>query len=419
MSREVLQFAIPGLVALLILAVASYAIAQRVAKEEAVRDAAALAEVMARASVEPYLVEADLSRSVGLSELDVLARDRLLKDPVVAVRLWTTDGTVAYASDPSLIGLTFGLGEEEIEILREGGVEAELSDLSKPENASQRGFGELVEVYLPVKDGQGRSYLFEVYTRQSAIDEQAQRIMSAFMPLLMGSLVVLAGILMLLAWRMARRARRDADRREELLHRALDSSETERRRIAADLHDGVVQDLAGVTYSLAGLAERVDDPAIGAGLRGNADTTRHAVRGLRSLLVDIYPPSLAEAGLSAALTDLLSALPPETSGRLNMADDLAFDDDQHAALYRAARESLQNVVKHAHASMVDIRVRQTGDGSGVLTVADDGRGFDPGAVAAGHFGLALLRELAATSGGSLNVRSEPGEGTTVVFTVPR
>ena len=418
-SREVLQFAVPGFIALIVLAVASYLIAQRVAEEEALRDATAIAEVMARASVEPYLADADLSRSVGLSDLDALARERLLLDPVVAVRLWSDDGTVVYATDPELIGLNFGLGEEEVEILREGGIEAEVSDLSKPENASQRGFGELVEVYLPVRDGDGRSFLFEVYTRQSAIDEQAQRIMSAFLPLLIGSLVVLTGILILLAWRMASRARRDADRREELLHRALDSSETERRRIAADLHDGVVQDLAGVTYSLAGLAEQTDEPRIATGLRANARTTRNAVRGLRSLLVDIYPPSLAEAGLTAALTDLLSALPDGTEGTLTVADDVALDDDQQAAVYRAARESLQNVAKHARATSVRVTVTQRSDGTAVLVVSDDGRGFDPAAVSGAHFGLALLRESAHASGGNLRVRSAPGEGTEITVEVPR
>lgn len=418
-SREVMQFAVPGFVALIVLAIASYLIAQRVAEEEALRDATAIAEVMARASVEPYLADADLSRSVGLSELDALARDRLLQDPVVAVRLWTPDGTVAYATDPALIGLTFGLGEEEVDILREGGTEAEVSDLTKPENASQQGFGELVEVYLPVQDGQGRRFLFEVYTRQSAIDEQAQRIMSAFLPLLIGSLVVLTGILVLLAWRMASRARRDAHRREELLHRALDASETERRRIAADLHDGVVQDLAGVTYSLAGLAEQVSDPGVATGIRRNAGTTRHAVRGLRSLLVDIYPPSLAEAGITAALTDLLSSLPEGTEGLLAVPDDLALDDEQQAAVYRAAREALQNVAKHAGAASVRVDLSQRPDGTAVLVVTDDGRGFEPAAVAGAHFGLALMRDLATSGRGHFDVHSEPGAGTRVTFEVPR
>lgn len=416
--REVLQFAIPGFGALLLLAVASYVIAQRVAQDEALRDATELAEAMARLSVEPLLADSDLARSVGLSELDELARQKLLAEPVVAVRLWSPDGTIAYATDPRLIGRQFGLGEEEVEILASGGVEAELSDLSKPENEFERRFGELVEVYLPVQDGEGRRYLFEIYTRQSAITEAGQRIMSAFTPVLVGSLVVLTGILILLAWRMARRFQQDSADREQLLHRALDSSETERRRIAADLHDGVVQDLAGVTYALAALSDQTADPAVSAKLDRTATTTRGAVRSLRSLLVDIYPQSLSEAGLAAALTDLLSALPPPMQGTLAMPDPIVLPDDQQAALYRAARESLQNVAKHSDATRVEMSVTPTATGGATLTVTDDGVGFVPGDVATGHLGLALLRDLAVSVGGSFAIASAPGKGTTVTFTVP-
>lgn len=418
MWREVLQFAIPGFVALLLLAVASYVIAQRVAQDEALRDATELGQAMARLSVEPLLADSDLARSVGLSELDELARQKLMTEPVVAVRLWNPDGTIAYATDPRLIGRHFGLGEEEVEILATGGVEAELSDLSKPENEFERRFGELVEVYLPVQDGAGRRYLFEIYTRQSAITEAGQRIMAAFTPVLVGSLVVLTGILILLAWRMARRLQQDAADREQLLHRALDSSETERRRIAADLHDGVVQDLAGVTYALAALSDQTADPGVSAKLDRTATTTRGAVRSLRSLLVDIYPQSLSEAGLAAALTDLLSALPPPIQGTLSMPQPIALGDEQQAALYRAARESLQNVAKHSQATSVLISVTGTADGGATLIVTDDGIGFVPGDVASGHLGVSLLRDLAVSVGGSFHLEAAPGEGTTVTFTVP-
>ena len=418
MWREVLQFAVPGFLALILLAVGSYVIAQRVATQEALRDATELTEVIARSAVEPLLEESDLSRSVGLSELDALSQQRLMTDPVVAVRLWSADGTIAYASDSRLIGQKFSLGEEEVEILENGGVEAEVSDLSKPENQYEREFGELVEVYLPVTDGNGTSYLFEVYTRQSAINEAAQRIMAAFMPVLVGALVVLTGILIALAWRMARRLQADSAHRELLLHRALDSSETERRRIAADLHDGVVQDLAGVTYALAALSDQTEDPAVSGRLSRTATTTRGAVRSLRSLLVDIYPASLSEAGLSAALTDLLSGLPASVTGTLTMPDPVELTDKNQAAVYRAARESLQNVARHSGASNVEVKVEPRPSGGAVLTVRDDGMGFDAAAVPAGHLGVSLLRDLATSVGGDYRVDTAPGLGTTITFEVP-
>lgn len=413
-----MQFAIPGFVALLLLAVASYVIAQRVAQEEAVRDATELGQTMARLAVEPLIADSDLARSQGLSELDELVQHKLLTEPVVAVRMWGEDGTIVYANDSRLIGRQFGLGEEELEILAEGGVEAELSDLSKPENEFERRFGELVEVYLPVEDGAGRRYLFEIYTREAAIADAAQRIMAAFTPVLVGSLVVLTAILILLAWRMARRLRRDSADREQLLHRALDSSETERRRIAADLHDGVVQDLAGVTYTLAAIADQTPDPVVSDKLDRTATTTRGAVRSLRSLLVDIYPQSLSEAGLAAALTDLLSSLPNGIEGSLDMPEPVDLPDNAQAAVYRAAREALQNVAKHSGASRVVVSLRVV-DADVVLTVRDDGVGFQPGQAPTGHLGMSLLRDLAVSLSGSLSVQSAPGEGTTVTFTVPR
>lgn len=416
--REVLQFAVPGFIALVLLAVASFTIAQQVAEEEALRDARELAQVFARTSVEPLLADADLTRSVGLSELDALAQERLIADPVVAVRLWTPEGVIAYANDSRLIGRQFSLGPEELEILANGGIEAEVSDLTKPENEYERRFGELVEVYLPVSDGKGRSYLFEIYARQSAIEEAGRRIMAAFTPVLVGSLVVLTGILIALAWRMARRLRQDSAEREQLLHRALDSSETERRRIAADLHDGVVQDLAGVTYALAAMSDQTEDPEARARLDRTATTTRGAVRSLRSLLVDIYPASLSEAGLAAALTDLLSALPPGTTTRLTMPEPLDLPDDQQAALYRAARESLQNVTKHSGADEVEVTVVGTATGGASLTVSDDGHGFDESSVPVGHLGLSLLHDLAVSVGGRYSVESTPGKGTVVTFVVP-
>ena len=415
--REVLRFAIPGFVALLLLAAASYFIAQRVATQEALRDATQSAEIMARAAVEPLLENSDLEKSVGLSQLDELAVERLLAEPVVAARLWDAEGTIVYATEPRLIGQQFPLGDEDLEILREGGIEAEVSDLSKPENQYEKQLGELVEVYLPVSTGDGRTYLFETYTRQSAIDEAAQQIMSAFLPLLVGSLLVLTGILVGLAWRMARRLQRDSDDRERLLHRALDSSETERRRIAADLHDGVVQDLAGVSYTLAALSDRVDDPAARRSLERTATTTRGAVRSLRSLLVDIYPASLASAGLTASISDLLAGLPPDIGSTFDPAQPVPLPDEQQAALYRAARETIQNVARHSGAGHVTVGL-SADKGGAVLKVADDGRGFDPEAVPSGHLGLQLLSDLAMSVDGTYAVDSRVGQGTTVTFRVP-
>ena len=131
----------------------------------------------------------------------------------------------------------------------------------------------------------------------------------AFLPALILSLLLLELIQLPLASSLARRVRSAHRDRVRLLERAVDASDRERRRIAGDLHDGAVQDLTGVALSLEVGARRVeDDPDSAQALRSGAARTRATVRSLRSLLVEIYPPSLQRAGLVAALEDMLAPL---------------------------------------------------------------------------------------------------------------
>ena len=118
-------------------------------------------------------------------------------------------------------------------------------------------------------------------------------------------------LLLPILWRLLDRLKRAQAQREALLQRAVDASTEERRRIAGALHDGVVQDLAATSFAVAGAAERavaLGQPRLAGELHTAAGTVRTSIGGLRSLLVDIYPPSLATAGLAAALTDLASSL---------------------------------------------------------------------------------------------------------------
>jgi len=123
---------------------------------------------------------------------------------------------------------------------------------------------------------------------------------------------VLIAIQVPLAYGLGRRLQRGHDERERLLARAIEASDNERRRIAADLHDGIVQDLAGVAFGLAPLAARAgsDDRKV---LDGSVQRLRQGVRELRTLLVEIHPPRLESAGLESALDDLLSRCAPPDS----------------------------------------------------------------------------------------------------------
>nr|WP_239028166.1 histidine kinase [Pseudonocardia acidicola] len=218
---------------------------------------------------------------------------------------------------------------------------------------------------------------------------------------------------------MARRLRRNQAQREALLRRAIEATDAERRRIAADLHDGVVQNLAGVAFSLGAATRRGGADARQS--REAADRVRQAVQSLRSLLVEIYPPNLYEEGLAAALADLAAG--PGTHGiEAEVAITAPLDRlgvAETELIYRVAQEGLRNVVAHAAASRVDIRVTAE-DGATVLRITDDGRGMDLEHLPSrpGHLGLRALADLAHEVGAALIVESAPGAGTTLMLEVP-
>jgi signal transduction histidine kinase len=188
----------------------------------------------------------------------------------------------------------------------------------------------------------------------------------------------------------------------------------ERRRIAGELHDGVVQNLAGVSYSLAAAAERDAGNGSRSTLERAAAATRESVRELRGLLVEIYPASLHRSGLGAALDDAASALKRRgVEVEIDVAADLELGEEAEALMFRVAQEALRNVAGHAHASRVEVRVARVGD-TVSLEVADDGRGFDASAERPeGHFGLRLVEDLVSEAGAAFSVESRPGAGTRV------
>jgi signal transduction histidine kinase len=423
----VAQFAAAGLATLVLVGVAATLILRQVGTDEAIADAKRLTNLAGHGIVEPRLDDKLLAGDpAALAALDRIVRRRLLIDPIVRVKLWAPDGTVMYSDERRLIGARYPLDPDELADLRRGsGVEADVSDLTRPENRFERSQGKLLEVYLPVQAQNGSRLMFEAYLRFSSVSASARKLWTAFLPALVVALGALWLIQLPLAWRLARSLRRGQEERERLLQHALEASQLERRRIAADLHDGAVQDLAGVGFSLAAEAQRRDaDPAErSAALARAAGEVRDTIRQLRALLVDLYPPSLHRAGLAAALTDLAAPL-----SRHGIEADVSIDADgldltrsAEFLLFRTAQEALRNVVRHASATHVAIRVRREGPRA-VLEVEDDGTGFEAGrreaAAVNGHLGLELLADLALDAGARLDVESRPGNGTRVRMEVP-
>lgn len=164
------------------------------------------------------------------------------------------------------------------------------------------------EVYRPVWTPGGTPLLFETYFRYDTVSQRSQQLWRGFAGVMLSSILALLLLLGAGGWLLAVRARRASARQAELTRRALDASDAERRMIAATLHDGVVQQLVAASFVAAGQAQRAasvtGDAKLAADLDAVASAVRDGIAGLRSLLVDIYPPSLHTAGLASALRDL-------------------------------------------------------------------------------------------------------------------
>lgn len=425
-TAAVAQFAVAGLIALAVFLAGSLFVLRDLGRSEALRDARQFAVLTGQGIVEPEVRAGLLAGDrAAARRIDRIVQERVLGERIVRIKIWTRDGLIVYSDEPRLIGSVYPLDASKLDVLRTGRTRAELSNLAGPENRFERGQGDLYEVYLPIRTPDGTPLLFETYQRGSSVTSTGRRIWLPFAGLLLVCLVLLWLVQVPLAWRLADRLRRSQLEREALLVRAVEASADERRRIAADLHDGVVQDLAGISYSLSAAAEGTD-PAPPAPLRATlqeaATGTRHAMRRLRSLLVEIHPPNLRAAGLEAALEDLLSPLPGRgIATTLSVGDALQLSDETELLFYRAAGEAIRNVERHARATELSVRVARE-RGVARLEIVDNGVGFTEAAReqrrTAGHVGLSLLEELAARMHGTLEVQSALGAGTSFVLEVP-
>jgi two-component system NarL family sensor kinase len=419
----VAKFAIGGMIALAAVGVGSYFLMRHIGTTEAVDNAKTVTRIVGRQIVEPELTDGILrERPSSIRRLDRVVENRVLRNEIVRVKIWTAGGRIVYSDKHRLIGSRYQLGADDLQVLHHGGVDAGITDLSRPENRFERSQGNVLEVYLGVRAPDGRPLLFETYQRFSSIASSGTSIWKAFAPAIIGALLILALLQLPLASSMARRMRRGHAEREALLNRAIDASDQERRRIAGDLHDGVVQSLSGTAFSLSAAARRIGGNGSGTAreaLEKGAAQTRQNVGELRSLMIDIYPPSLREKGLESALADLTASLEQRgVATELDVPSALHLSHETEATLYRVAQEAVRNAAAHAEPTQVTVAVARA-DGRVSLTVTDDGRGMPERATSpSGHFGVKLMHDLAADARGELTLGPGPDGGTRVLLEVP-
>ena len=428
--RMLLQLGATAAVVLLLVLVGASWAASRLAEREAVNDAAHTTNLLALTVVQPALQDGLVDGApAAVAAFDRVVRERVLPAGIVRVKLWRPDGTVVYADDGRLVGQRFTLADDQREALSSPQTRAEVSDLDRSENEFERYGGKLLEVYRPVWTPSGSELLFEVYGDYAPVQSRAFDLWRGLAGVLTTSLLLLLALLAPVVWRLLERLESARAQREDLLRRAVDASDRERRRIAADLHDGPVQDLVASSLAVSGAAARVGAQGrrdLASTMSEAAATVRGSVASLRTLLVDLYPARLADAGLAAALSDLarpLAARGITVDVQVDHAATEALGPAAQQAVHRVARECLRNVVRHADAShvLLELALDDTDPARPVtLRVEDDGSGFDPASPspAEGHLGLRVVADLASDLGAVLRVRSAPGHGTQWLLALP-
>ena len=419
--RPLALFIVSALIVSAAVAAVTVLISGNIARSTAVAEAERVAVRLADLLVAPLLRDALAGDAGAWAELDRDMEHRMSDGSIASVVVWTAEGEVLWSTIDELVGDRVEVGDD-LGAALAGTTVADLDE--DPETFYGADPGPLLEVYVPV-DIDGTRMVVESYLPANTIDEQTALLRGEIVPLAVGALVVLQLVQLPIAASMSRRARQHEAERLSLMARALTASDRERRSIAGDVHDGPVQDLAGVSYALAALR-----PAIPEERRAIVDrlttTVQHAVASLRRLMVDIYPPDLSGTSLGPAIDDLAVRLREAGTEVSVTADPLPGLQPEYAAvLYRTAKEALANVSRHAEAEQVwvDVSCVKHGDDDAVLlTVADDGVGLPDPLVAEasgdGHLGLRLVRERIEDLDGEVRLEGRADGGTVLSALVP-
>lgn len=413
-----------SLAGLLILVVAGYLIGSRLAERQVLTDARRFSALLANGVVGPRLTPQLLAGDPqAIAELDSVVENRLLpRTSLRRVKLWSSDGRILYSDDRREIGRVFPLTRAQREVLRTGGAQAEVSDLTRDEDVLERRLEpRLLETYTRVRSDDGQPVLFETYMSYAQIREQREAVFT-MLALLAAAGVALFAVFQLVLGRInlrwVRRQQKALDERSKVV------SDRARQRLARDLHDGPVQDLVGASYLVDGALQSIKASQVPQAeqlLVGASESVRGSIHSLRSVMVEVYPRTLHDRGLRAALDDLAQSLRArglDVQVSVDEQDDLSSGASE--ALYRAAQEAVRNVLHHARATSVRVVVDTDGDYA-VLRVTDDGVGMPPGTSESpeGHLGLTSLIDIAADRRGYLETCSAPGQGTQITMKLPR
>ncbi len=215
--------------------------------------------------------------------------------------------------------------------------------------------------------------------------------------------------------------RRLDEQRAELARQLLRAQENERRRIADEVHDDPLQTLIALSIQLQILESRLQDKDALSVVDDLKTAVAQSIEQMRSLLFELHPPALHLGGLTESLTEFIRRYEGAGGPKVRFESSIASEPtaDEAITLFRITAEALTNSRKHADARHVTVSVLDS-QGGIALTVSDDGIGMDNvSEVVPGHLGVASMRERAERAGGSFEISSAPGAGTTVRAWIPR
>ena len=414
------KFLLTGLLVLLVAAVPATWWIRAVAEEHAVEHVLRVTQRLADYAVAPLITDELLAgEAAATAQLDVRLQPWLTDGTIHRIKIWDEDGTIVYSDEHELIGQNYGPPSWDDDLVARGEGIAAIEHQQGAENTHESGAGQLVEVYVGFVPASGEQLVFEAYYDDAIVRDEQRSVLMGMAPALLLTLVLFQLAQLAPAVGLARRIQDHRTARAQLLQHAVDAAELERVRVARDLHDDVIQDLAGLSYSLEAQEMTADVPEQRSALGRSRTILQGSLRTLRGITTALYSPDLLTLGLPKALARLADPLAQrgiDTSVQIGPAVFLT--PEQEAMFLKVAREAFANIAKHAHASTVTLHLAVE-HGATVMTVSDDGTGFDDSRPSPeGHLGLRIMRDIADAAGAELSVRSRPGVGTTVRTTLP-
>lgn len=443
--RSLQRFLISVVAIVAVLAAAAFVVSDALATRETLRDAELLTRNVAIGLVAPYVAaDPDRRSERDLSQLDLLMRSRREDETILRIKVWDRSGTIVYSDEPRLIGRRFPLERDVRQLFDTQGFTAELSRLGDEENILEQHLtsvvNDVIVVYVGFHGNDGGALVFEAYLPGDGLARERALHLRGLVGFSLAAIVLVLLFTLPLSLSLARRVQTAQKGRTKLLEAALASSERERRKIARELHDTVIADLAGLGYATRAAVAKLDSSPEAArrdlveGLRlldGSQDR-------LRAMLSDLIPPSYERLGLEAAVQECVAPL--RVAGievRMELSGARLLDGVSCRVAYNVISEALRNVLRHASANKVAVEIIGRGDAVEV-SVTDDGVGASDLRVAhprsatetslaasdaigpdrRKHHGIRLLTDAVAEVGGSLNVVSRAGEGTRVSAIVP-